>query len=508
VLNYKSILYFLIFLRLAGGAHLFAQQTPATVLSDPLKKILQAKIHDTLRCQLINKLVEMEDDDEIWPAYNEEVIKIGERALQNIDDKHAGEGKILFRAYAFYLSGAMNNKGYINRRKGNGQLALEYYFKSLEFGKQINDKASMASVLNNIGQVYQDFGDIEKALSYTHQCLEMMEVLKDKKGLAGTFSNLGLIYLVQEDFAKALEYFNKGLALDLELKDREGIAISLNNIANVYLRQNKHGNTLEYFERSLAYREDTMSGGYAYTLNNIGTVYLELNNNEKALEYFKRSLFIKEKINDKAGRAFSLSGIASVMLREGKEKQALEYASEALKTGKELGYPLCIQNASEILYTIYKKQKNSREAIDMLTLSIRMRDSVNNVTTRKAMTKQQYKYEFEKRELALKARQEKKDIMHATESKEQKMIITAAASGIAFIVAFIIFMVNRFRYTKRQKIIIEAQKEKVDEAYYKLHEKNKEITASIIYARRIQSSMLTSERYIGKHLDRLRNRFS
>ena len=44
----------------------------------------------------------------------------------------------------------------------------------------------------------------------------------------------------------------------------------------------------------------------------------------------------------------------------------------------------------------------------------------------------------------------------------------------------------------------------MDEAFSKLHEKNKEVMDSIYYARRIQRALITSEKYVEKNLYQLR----
>jgi len=43
----------------------------------------------------------------------------------------------------------------------------------------------------------------------------------------------------------------------------------------------------------------------------------------------------------------------------------------------------------------------------------------------------------------------------------------------------------------------------VDKAYDELHEKNKEVMDSIYYARRIQTALITNEKYIENSLNRL-----
>ena len=55
----------------------------------------------------------------------------------------------------------------------------------------------------------------------------------------------------------------------------------------------------------------------------------------------------------------------------------------------------------------------------------------------------------------------------------------------------------------RQKTEIEEQKHLVDEAYEELHEKNKEVMDSIRYAKRIQTALITNEKYISNALNKL-----
>jgi len=62
--------------------------------------------------------------------------------------------------------------------------------------------------------------------------------------------------------------------------------------------------------------------------------------------------------------------------------------------------------------------------------------------------------------------------------------------GLVILLIFGGFMYNRFRVTSKQKVIIEKQKEEVDEQKALIEESHKEITDSIAYAKRIQSAIL------------------
>ncbi|PJA09903.1 MAG: hypothetical protein COX70_00450 [Flavobacteriales bacterium CG_4_10_14_0_2_um_filter_32_8] len=60
------------------------------------------------------------------------------------------------------------------------------------------------------------------------------------------------------------------------------------------------------------------------------------------------------------------------------------------------------------------------------------------------------------------------------------------------------FVLRTLSLTRKQKAIIEKQKELVEE-------KNNEILASIRYAKRIQDALMTSQKYIERNIKRLKN---
>ena len=65
---------------------------------------------------------------------------------------------------------------------------------------------------------------------------------------------------------------------------------------------------------------------------------------------------------------------------------------------------------------------------------------------------------------------------------------------------FGIFMFNRFRITQKQKNVIQKQKTLVEHQKLLVDEKQKEILDSIRYAKRIQQSLLPTEKFIDRVL--------
>ncbi len=501
---------------------------------DSLKIALKNAKHDTTRCNILSELIDSESDDRVWPKYNDQLLRLAKSGSYKSAKDSARK---LF--YLKHLAGALNNIGYLAQNQGDISKALEFYLKSLEIEEEIKNKKGIAYSLNNIGSIYKDQGDITRGLEYYHKSLKIREEIKDKKGIANALNNIGIIHKNQGDAQKGLEYYHRSLKLWEEMNDKHGIGSSLNNIGFIY---DNHGDpnchdskevcykaaqekALEYYFKSLKIRDEIHDRhGVANSLNNIGGVYSNLAAAEKklgnttqwqqlikkSLEYYQKSLKIQEDIKDKSGIASSLINIGSIIQNQGKLFEALALTNRSLKIAKELGFPHIIKSAASALKMIYKKQNKFKESLEMYELEIQMRDSINNSVTKKASIKKQFQYEFEKKAAA-------DSVKHTEEQKVKNALLTAQQAqlkqektqrialygGLTLVIIFLGFVFNRFKITQRQKVIIEKQKVLVYAAFLQLEEKNKEVLDSIHYAKRIQTALLTSEKYIERKLNEL-----
>jgi len=96
-----------------------------------LKK-LQAKLDahpqkDSLRCVYLNQYIDAQNDDLIWPAYNEELSYIAKSKLKQ---KNLSKTQFLFFTEMECLS--ENNKAYILGNEGKYEAALTVILKALE----------------------------------------------------------------------------------------------------------------------------------------------------------------------------------------------------------------------------------------------------------------------------------------------------------------------------------------------------------------------------------------
>jgi len=230
--------------------------------------------------------------------------------------------------------------------------------------------------------------------------------------------------------------------------------------------------------------------------------------------------------------------------------QSQMLARKGLDIAQELGYPAEIKIAADLLYNVYAKTQNYKEALSMYELKIQMRDSINNESTQKAAIKQNLQYEYEKKAAT-------DSVAHAHENSINDALIGAQTAelkskrnvqyglfgGLLLIAVFAAFMYNRFKVAKKQKVLMEAKRKEAnaqreiaaenkklaleqqtlaeensrtaelqtEEAEKQMREakqiknhlaeRNKDITDSIEYAANIQAAILTSETYWDKMLD-------
>ncbi|MEO8148127.1 MAG: tetratricopeptide repeat protein [Bacteroidia bacterium] len=381
---------------------------------DSLFKELATAQEDTGKLKILNSLVENIFDDAVWPQYNDQMGTLSKQLMEGDND----DIKIIAKKYyAAYIT----NIGYMFDKHGNIPKAIEYYRQSLKIKEETGDKNGVADALNNIGNIYRGQGDTTRALDCYRKCLTIRIEINDSIGIANAYKSFGVIYRLQGNIPKSLENFEKSLKIHEQVGYKQGIADALLNVGGVYQLQGDLS---------------------------------------KALECYQKSLDINIGISAKEGMVNSLNDIGNVFYEKNDLNNALKYGKQALDLSKKLGYPQPIRNSAELLKKIYKAQKQYAPALEMYELSITMRDSINNETTRKATIDQQLEFEFEKKEALMKAEQGKKDALAEEEIKKQKIIRNSMAGGavIFSLSAFLIFQFyKRKRNAEMQHKIIDSR---------------------------------------------------
>jgi len=454
---------------------------------------------DSIKLRLLVKLSEECETPDIL-KYAKPALELADKLLYNpsvteLDSKL--KSVLNFKGLAF------NNIGYFYDEDGDNSNALEFYTKGLKIMETLGNKQGVANSLYNIGGVYKNQGNIPKAIEFWSNSLKLQETIGDKTGIARSLNNLASIYKDQNDLPNAISFHERCLKIFDETGYKQGSAIVLNNIGDNYEQLNNYQKAMTFYERALVIQEKINDkGNMATTLNNIGLNYKHQKNIPKALFYYKKALELFKSVNDKEGVAntydylsvsyLNLVSDNSVNKNNKNLMTSLAYADSSLAISKKLGFPRNIRIAEGTISSVYTLMGNYKKAFEHFKQYIIYRDSLNNESTRKASTRNQLKYEFEKKEAVIKEQQEKERAIAKEKDRFQKIVIASVIIGLLLVIVFAAFIFKSLKTTRQQKHIIE--------------EKQKEILDSIRYAKRIQTSLLPTEKYIENSLKKSINK--
>lgn len=483
-------------------------------ISDNEIKFIDSCLHifhnskvDTIKFKAVNYIVEESWNEKIWVKYNYWIYENIQSHLINNNNSSQKYFKTLY-------AGCLINTGYYFRVIGEIDSALLFYEKSLKAYSELDVKEGIAYCFNNMGVIYDNQGNLEKALECYHGSLKIQEEIKDDEGIANSLSNIGEVHRTQGEFEKALEYFHRSLTIQKRIINSRGEALTLIKIGDVYREDEKYEKAIDYFNNALRiFRNIESNSGIASALKEIGTIHNLKKDYVVALKYFNQSKILQEEIGDKEELAKGYNNLSVVYLNLDQEKEAKKYGLKAFELAKQLGFTEVISSTANALSSVYEKENNLSGALKMFKLHIFMRDSIHNAKNEKVAIRRQIQYDYDNQQALNDKEHENQILLDQKEIEKQKVIKYSVVFMLIVVVLFLLFVFNRLRITRKQKIIIletneelnqtndvlaaqrdeiENQKDAIEEQKNIVENKNKEITDSISYAKRIQQAILPS----------------
>ena len=277
------------------------------------------------------------------------------------------------------LADIYNRMGTCHRYKGNVDTALEFYMKSLNIRKEMNDTTSLAVVLSNIGNVHFLKGQLDTSLKYHHQSLELKKKIGNKQSIARSLNNLGVIYRDKGEHEKALECYQESLKIHEEIGNSMDIADVLNNIGGIYRDLGDLDLALKYYQQSSELvQKQGNDEDVALALNNIGTIYRDKGEFKKALDYYQKSLELRRKIGNPHHVSYTLNNIGSVYREQGEFEKALECYQESLELRRKIGNPIEIAETLLNLGITHYRMGNETRALESLQECLQLRRKLGN----------------------------------------------------------------------------------------------------------------------------------
>jgi serine phosphatase RsbU (regulator of sigma subunit) len=143
---------------------------------------------------------------------------------------------------------------------------------------------------------------------------------------------------------------------------------------------------------------------------------------------------------------------------------------------------------------IFILKGKTEEAFKEKEIYFRLRDSLSDINVNKEIAKQMTVYQLEKKEL------EKQKLI--AEKKQQQYFIIGTTISSVILLALILVVLKSYQQKKRANIELERKNNIIEVQKKLVEDQNKNITDSIHYASRIQSTLLPSQSYLATHLSK------
>ena len=321
--------------------------------------------------------------------------------------------------------------------------ALEKNLVALKIFEAIGNKKDLADINLNIASIYFKVNNFYEALKKIEIALKLYEQLGDKRGIINSYTVIGNVsFFYEKNYSKSLKIFFDQLRIARELGDSVLVADAFSGIASCYVAQHNYSEGVKTFLiQTKIFEELGDEANTAFAYSQLGVGYLEyMKNYPEALNVFFKSLNLAEKLNDKGQMLRGYLNIGNTYVKQGKASEAKQWFQKALVLSTESNYADNLQRVYSGLSKSDSALGNYKAAFENYKLAVQYKDSVFNRENAQKLAQVEMQNEFQKKEAATKAEQEKKDI-------RQRNIRQSITAGLALALIFLIVV-----YLQRNKI--------------------------------------------------------
>lgn len=324
-----------------------------------------------------------------------------------------------------------------------------------EMNEKLNaDEEWKAMGLNQMAFFHWFKGAFEIAFDMIFEALKVSEKSKNIS-TAWNYFAVAVFYFDTKDFQNSEIYYQKSNDLFNVLKHEYGKARSMSGLASIAIIQNRPNDALPLLEySSTIYRELSHYSGLSRALNDMGLLEKSLGNYDKAIGFLNESVELRNEIGHIQGLITSCTELGEAYLFRKEYALAIKQFEKALDLALKVKTQQKQIRLYKLFYDTYKELGNTELALKNFESFYEIKSQLLSDEANNNMKRIQTKYEKEKSE-------------KEAELERQKNIELAKANEI-------------------------------------IEQKNKDITDSINYAKRIQLSLLPTDIYIDKTLKRLK----
>ncbi len=434
------------------------KQISQTPRLDSLKHVIAIAENDTRKIEAINSLMlEYSPTSREYIAYNKWVGRIISYNLKYKNlDLRTKKNMLALLGY-WYINRAVEL--FAQEKKEEVLACCDHAVFIFDY-LEIEDE--MWSATSNRAAVLREMGRYEEAISSLYSALKYHESTRNDYGIYLVNMQLTAIYEDQDDYVNAINYYKKQLAYQKGIKNPDGIDMDQmimdnSGIGACYYHLGKYDEARQYLNRALELsKESNILHNVSFCYMFLGSVYTQEKDYDKAEANFKLAMQYAE--SDRA-KSHLWQSSAQMYYQQQKYELAERYFESAASLQEHSGEYYKARVATyEGLYKTYEARHKFKEAFEALGKYQQAVDSTKIETSRNAIAHQQLKYEYEKKELRSRVKQEQRlSVLKLENAKKntRKNMILYGLIFLALILCVSLFYLYKFF---QQKNIINAGK--------------------------------------------------
>jgi len=378
--------------------------------------------------------------------------------------------------------------------RGNGDFdsAIIYIDSAIQFAFANKLNKMYGEMYDHKGLTYMRMGSYEKATEDFFTSIKYSEAINDSSGLRDAFDHLGSVNFYRKDHKSAVKFYKKALIYSLSEKKIDLYVSTLDNIGLAFSNLHMFDSALFYQKKAVTIIEQLNDSSFlAESYINIGSTLMSLKKIKEAELYFAKAYEITTKLNDDYALQLTTLYMGKVYLMSGQFNKAQPFLERSFVLSKKINIPSQVKEAALTLTNLYDTIGDYKRSSFYYREVVNIMDETMADENTRAINELSAKYETEKKQQEIQFLTQDKQLKENKIEKDRYVkLFIGIVAGLLLLLSII--FIYRFREKKKDNSLLASQKEEIEEQKEELQHKNKEITDSINYAKRIQGSVLPS----------------
>lgn len=149
----------------------------------------------------------------------------------------------------------LNEAAILRWEEKNYNDAIEYFTRSMQLNKQINNESGIDKINSNMGMIYSDMQNFEKSLAYFQQSLDYRKKHELKFESVSTYVNISVVLNNLKRHNLAAQNLEEALRLATEMNDAQQMKSCYGMLAETYEKAGDEAKTIHYFSLYRTFHE-------------------------------------------------------------------------------------------------------------------------------------------------------------------------------------------------------------------------------------------------------------